>query len=736
MAGADVANVQSWIEQTLIIASIGAVLPKLFRLQHPRTQVVYGHVLLALCLLLPLLQPWRHRLVPDAESKFRLVEFPRVTPRRDASRLAGGASASSETQPASTSQPLFAQASHRVRALFSQQDFRDRLLLWTIGIGVIGRLGWLLIGLWQIRSYRIGATPLYPIPDSMKAASAITHADALICVSPHAPGPVTLGWLAPFVLLPESVHALGEEALCGIVCHELLHVKRHDWLITLFEELVGTLLCFNPAVWWLLAQTRLAREQLVDAEVVRLTGTREPYIEALLCMARAGLVSDLAPAPLFLRKHQLAQRMRVLLKETSMSTSRVFSSYVSMVAIIVVAGWWSCVSFPLTRRPRTARPDMALVSTNRPESDVKTLALQAPQNHVSQRPSAERANPAPRLTPVPRDPLELVTSLPETINTPEARARLFALLIRGINNQAFPVPSPMDQADFRSLLPYTLKISFTASGQGVQGGIGDMEETRNSSGARRWTGQLGDYSLTRVIPDRWYDMGSPGPIPLRLAMARRYAFGFPVGPIIKSPAAFASRSVRTANVTLHGVPVTCILIAAEATTAPGRDWSESETCVDPELGVFRLFSQAPGMYAVYDYDKTSTFHGHTTPARVTVTIAGSEALQGSIAVLDPDSSLDPTLFKPTSQMTTGGAGLVETRQLVQLRNATLSSGEVQPVVVHATIAPEGSVIEAEALQAPDSTLSRSAVDLVKNTKYPSTVDYGYPIQQEVFVTVQ
>jgi len=45
-----------------------------------------------------------------------------------------------------------------------------------------------------------------------------------------------------------------------------LHVRRHDWLITLIEELAGTLLWFNPAIWLLLAQTRLAREQLVDAE--------------------------------------------------------------------------------------------------------------------------------------------------------------------------------------------------------------------------------------------------------------------------------------------------------------------------------------------------------------------------------------------------------------------------------------------------------------------------------------
>ncbi len=33
-------NLPSWMVQTLVIASIGAVLPKIFRIQHPRTQLL------------------------------------------------------------------------------------------------------------------------------------------------------------------------------------------------------------------------------------------------------------------------------------------------------------------------------------------------------------------------------------------------------------------------------------------------------------------------------------------------------------------------------------------------------------------------------------------------------------------------------------------------------------------------------------------------------------------------
>src|SRR5205823_14200367 len=97
---------------------------------------------------------------------------------------------------------------------------------------------------------------------------------------------------------------------------------------------------------WVLAQTRLAREQFVDTEVVRMTA-REPYINALLAIAGIEPAFDLAPAPLFLRKRHLTQRMHSLLTEVSMSKLRLFSSYVSMLAILVVTGWVMSLSFPL-----------------------------------------------------------------------------------------------------------------------------------------------------------------------------------------------------------------------------------------------------------------------------------------------------------------------------------------------------------------------------------------------------
>jgi hypothetical protein len=215
-----------------------------------------------------------------------------------------------------------------------------------------------------------------------------------------------LGWLAPVVILPESFLALGEEAQCAVACHELLHARRHDWLINLFEELVGALLWFNPAIWMLLAQTRLAREQLVDTEVVHLTAAREPYIDALLAMARARQVLDLAPAPLFLRRRHLTQRIHLLLKEVSVSKLRLVFAYCSVTAILAFAGWFALISFPLTKAaaapltkiPAAAQMQASAPSLSNPPAPARPSVPTAVMARAMASPLAQDAEPTQKIS--------------------------------------------------------------------------------------------------------------------------------------------------------------------------------------------------------------------------------------------------------------------------------------------------------------------------------------------------
>ncbi len=186
-------NLLSWIVQIVVLALAGAILPLVLRVRHPRTQLVYCHLLLVVCLLLPLAEPWLHPTVEIGSAEVALPEA--VAPS-----AAGVAQPQASIAPGSPTPQMVARPVEPTWTGWTSA----RVLISILAVGAVLRLSWLVVGLLRIRQYRIGATPLYPIPESIQAASSITHADALFCISPQVSGPVMLGWLSPVVLLPES----------------------------------------------------------------------------------------------------------------------------------------------------------------------------------------------------------------------------------------------------------------------------------------------------------------------------------------------------------------------------------------------------------------------------------------------------------------------------------------------------------------------------------------------------
>ncbi|HLK68829.1 MAG TPA: M56 family metallopeptidase [Bryobacteraceae bacterium] len=707
-------NLLSWIVQTVALASVAALLPMLFRVRHPRTQLAWCHLMLAVCVVLPFVEPWRHPVIvierhPEAAGD---SDVPAAPPR---SSLGGLRSASGSPSPAAPT-PVDRQ---------SASIFRNTTLWWILLAGAVARLGWLVAGLWQIRKLRIGATPLYPFPESVQAASSITHADAVFCVSSEAPGPVMLGWLAPVVLLPEVFLALGEEAQCGIACHELLHVRRHDWPVTLLEELAGALLWFNPGVWWLLAQARLAREQLVDAESVRLTAARESYIDALLAIARQRPLLDLAPAPLFLRRRHLTQRMHSLLSEVSMSKLRLLSSYCSMTAMLAAAMWVACVHFPLSAQAQVRVMDAAVAPADAPPASAPvrsrvTMAMAPPQQMPLPRVGAQGQRGVS--VPIPPDPHEPVVGNVQTPATAEDRANALSLLeFAKANGQTHRAGSA----------PYVLKASFTASGSGVEGGSGELVESWLNGQTWRWTATMGNYSVARSLAfEEATGATTPGAVPMRVHMLRNAIFWA----VQQMP---SNMQVRTAAIQWNGQPATCLLTSRMvAPTQPTRLWEEEEYCVDNATKLLQVESVAPGTYVVYSY-ASAQFHGRTVPSRITIYVNGATVLDAQISTSDL-GPVDPQTLRPTPEMVARGpvATLeLPTRFPMQIPTPSVS-GPAKPVIVHASLNGEGAVVEAEISSASDPALVQTALDAVRKGSFPQAGGQRQAYINVRFVPVQ
>ena len=71
---------------------------------------------------------------------------------------------------------------------------------------------------------------------------------------PGLPSPATAYTWRPLVLIPEGLDLyLDSEQLTDVLYHELIHIRRLDFLWGTLGEIVGSLLFFHPAIWSALA---------------------------------------------------------------------------------------------------------------------------------------------------------------------------------------------------------------------------------------------------------------------------------------------------------------------------------------------------------------------------------------------------------------------------------------------------------------------------------------------------
>jgi hypothetical protein len=331
----------------------------------------------------------------------------------------------------------------------------------------------------------------------------------------------------------------------------------------------------------------------------------------------------------------------------------------------------------------------------------------------------------PKVAPLPYDPLELATGPTVVPDTPEKRALLLNLLERARQNSAMHLPG---------MAPFTIKVSFNSTGNSKNTGYGEVEETWLNGQTWRWSARLGDYSQLRIFYEgAAYDDKPKDFMPLRLRMVRGAVFW----PVMGN---FAPSLMRMATASFQGTDLACMLISGggnDATPTPGRRWEENEFCVDPKSGLLRTHSEAPGIYAIYEYEGALPFHGRTIPRQISVVEGGETVLQIHIDSIE-DANPDPNQFVPTRKMLARGPGaiMVGPFRFPEFVPAPAGyNGQVQPVIVHAILDTKGKVLDAEVVQSSDAALTASALGVVWRSSYGQGRREG-PLQREAFINVK
>jgi TonB family protein len=248
----------------------------------------------------------------------------------------------------------------------------------AVAAGIAVNLAILVAGIWRLMRLASRARPLIDARWTIPAAE-ISQAYGLnravrLQQSPHPTLLLTWGFVRPVVILPRDAHTWSAERVRVVLCHELAHVQRGDWLAQIAAEVLRSLHWFNPLAWALCARMRQESEQAADDAVLRAGIASRDYAEHLLELARAASRHRTVswPAPAIARPSTLERRVATMLDTTVNRTPLTRSARLacivalSAIAIAVASAQGALARFsglvvdPMNR----TLPNVELVLTN------------------------------------------------------------------------------------------------------------------------------------------------------------------------------------------------------------------------------------------------------------------------------------------------------------------------------------------------------------------------------------
>jgi len=172
------------------------------------------------------------------------------------------------------------------------------VLLWAAGAGALS----LRMGAGLLWIARLRATPQRPMQgewqarlDALAQRFGLRRPVALRIIGSLS-SPVSAGWFRPVVLLPAGLLTrMPADLIEALLAHELAHIRRHDYLVNLLQNLAEALLFYHPVTWWLSRRIRDEREHIADRLAAEIT--QQPRRLALALSELAEWSCSHAPSP-------------------------------------------------------------------------------------------------------------------------------------------------------------------------------------------------------------------------------------------------------------------------------------------------------------------------------------------------------------------------------------------------------------------------------------------------------
>jgi beta-lactamase regulating signal transducer with metallopeptidase domain len=257
---------------------------------------------------------------------------------------------------------------------------------------------------------------------------------------PGLSSPGTAYMWKPVILIPDDLDFyLDGEQFIDVLYHELMHVRRLDFLWSTLGDVVSCLLFFHPAVWLAVRNLGRERELACDGAVMELrSGRRAEYASCLARLARRRVLGRQLdpPSHLALLNSFLAFRVRILLAENHQRSRVMQTAAISaaLVALFVFFSGWSFLSLAVKLAASAPVPN--------------PLVAQSGQSAPFQKRPARGGKPSGRFAESGRAPT--ITSVSNVI---PSEPEVVSLQVSGSGNRDGWIVSP--QVEFVEPLPET-----------------------------------------------------------------------------------------------------------------------------------------------------------------------------------------------------------------------------------------------------------------------------------------
>ncbi len=152
-------------------------------------------------------------------------------------------------------------------------------------LGLLFNTGRLLLGRRRINTIKQTMSIDIPLQRKINQFAETLNMDVRVTVglSKLVDVPCMVGYIKPIILLPFTLSTfLSAEEIEAILLHELAHIKRNDYAVNLVQQIISTLLFFNPCVQLINKIINEERENCCDDQVIQSTPNPIVYARALL----------------------------------------------------------------------------------------------------------------------------------------------------------------------------------------------------------------------------------------------------------------------------------------------------------------------------------------------------------------------------------------------------------------------------------------------------------------------